>query len=92
MAMVEGIQRRSPFSHSSLPSSTYDKYIDSDEFVVEKYPADQIRVFFRRAAAHSEGVGLLIPSPGVALSLARVLLTVAEGHSSTMTASLLSPE
>jgi hypothetical protein len=57
MAMVEGIQRRSPFSHSSLPSSTYDKYIDSDEFVVEKYPADQIRVFFRRAAAHSEGVG-----------------------------------
>jgi len=87
MAIIRGIQHRAPFGHSSRAYSDYTHPIDSDEFVVEKYPADQIRLFLRRTSAHDEGVGLLLPSSGTTLALARALLTVAEGHSSTMSGS-----
>jgi len=88
MPQILGIQRREPFEHSAASSSQYDHPIASDEFTIRKHSNNSIRVFFKRSSAHSQGVGLLLPSTEVAIVLSRALLMVAEGYSTEITSSL----
>jgi len=82
MKMVQGIQRREPYSHSANPYSHYYHRVGCKEFVVERRSSGKdvsVEVFFPRASAPKQGVGISLPSIELAVAVGRALLTVAEG-------------
>ena len=85
MPMIEGIQQRKPYSHSTLAHSHYSQSVSCDEFVVKKQSYGEnvnVNLFFPSSYAPKQGVGLSFPSPEVAIAVGRALLTVAEGCAS----------
>ena len=88
MPQITGIQRREPYSHSSASYSDYDHLVASDEFSIKRYKDNRIRVFFKRSSLHGQGVGLLLPSVEVGITLGRTLIMVSEGYSTDITSSI----
>lgn len=87
MPQIRGIQHREPYSHSKLDYSSYDRFIDCSEFIIEKQSYGEkvyINIFFPRSTAPKQGVGLQLPSLEVAIAVGRALLTVGEGYASEM--------
>ncbi len=87
MPLIKGIQRREPYSHSASEYSDYDRCVNCAEFVVKRQSRGdevEVNIFFPRLATPSQGVGLSIPSPDIAIAVGRALPTVAEGYSSEM--------
>jgi len=87
MSIITGIQQRKPYSHSGASSSNYNHPINTDEFVINKYKDNRIRIFFKQSTSHRQGVGLDLPSADIATSLARAILMVSEGYSNNVTIS-----
>ena len=85
MAVVKGIQHRAPYSTQSFPYSDYSDFVNCDEFIVNKKVTGKlvdVMVFFPLPSAPERGIGLSLPSPEIAVAVARALLTVAEGYAS----------
>jgi hypothetical protein len=82
MAVVKGIQHRAPYSNQSFPYSDYSDSVNCDGFIVNKKVTGKlvdVMVFFPLSSAPERGIGLSLPSPEIAVAVARALLTVAEG-------------
>jgi hypothetical protein len=86
MAVVKGIQHRAPYSTQEASAySDYSDYVNCDEFIVNKKVTGKlvdVMVFFPLSSAPQRGIGLSLPSPEIAVAVARALLTVAEGYAS----------
>ena len=88
MPLIKGIQHRGPYSHSAASYSDYGRPVDSDEFTIKRQTTGRIRIFFKSTSAHSQGVGLLMPSSKEAIALGHALLMVAEGYATDITSSI----
>ena len=85
---IKGIQRKGQYVGSTKGYSDYDDWSNSEEFVVKKLKHEKevsVELFFPRLTNPKEGVGLEMPSAGVAVAVGRALLTVAEGCADKVT-------